>query len=263
MESVEHAAIVTGSATGIGAAVAKNLAARGYGVVINYTRSEAEAKETKAACVHAGGQAVLCRGDVSRDEVCQRLARAALDSFGRIDVLVNNAGVTKFVATADLEGLSKADFEYIFGVNVVGAFQMTRAAAPALKSSGRGCIVNLSSYSGMSGLGSSIAYAASKGALNTLTRGLAHALAPEIRVNAICPGYVDTRWGRRGVKDEATYENFKNKLESNLPLKTIPIAEDVAETVLWFIDGGRSITGETVIIDGGKHLVGDVSISDH
>ena len=161
------------------------------------------------------------------------------------------------------EGLSKADFEYIFGVNVVGAFQMTRAAAPALKSSGRGCIVNLSSYSGMSGLGSSIAYAASKGALNTLTRGLAHALAPEIRVNAICPGYVDTRWGRRGVKDEATYENFKNKLESNLPLKTIPIAEDVAETVLWFIDGGRSITGETVIIDGGKHLVGDVSISDH
>ena len=115
----------------------------------------------------------------------------------------------------------------------------------------------------MSGLGSSIAYAASKGALNTLTRGLAHALAPEIRVNAICPGYVDTRWGRRGVKDETTYENFKDKLESNLPLKTIPVAEDVAETVLWFIDGGRSITGETMIIDGGKHLVGDVSISDH
>ena len=263
MKSVQRAAIVTGSATGIGAAVAKNLAARGYGVVINYTRSEAEAKETEAACVQAGGEAVLCPGDVSRDEDCRRLARTAMDSFGRIDVLVNNAGVTKFVATADLEGLSKADFEHIFGVNVVGAFQMTRAAAPALKSSGQGCIVNLSSYSGMSGLGSSIAYAASKGALNTLTRGLAHALAPEIRVNAICPGYVDTRWGRRGVKDETTYENFKDKLESNLPLKTIPIAEDVAETVLWFIDGGRSITGETVIIDGGKHLVGDVSISDH
>ena len=258
---MENAAIVTGSATGIGAAVAKNLATRGYGIVINYTRSESEAKETQTACMQAGGQAVLCRGDVSIDEDCVRLTRTALDNFGRLDVLVNNAGVTKFVATAELAGLSKQDFEHIFGVNVVGAFQMTRAAAPALKSSGQGCIVNISSYSGMSGLGSSIAYAASKGALNTLTKGLAHALAPEIRVNAICPGYVDTRWARRGL-DDTTYENFKDKLESNLPLKSIPIAEDVAETVLWFIDGGRSITGETLIIDGGKHLVGDVSISD-
>ena len=235
---------------------------RGFGVVINYTRSEDEAKETQAACVQAGGQAVLCRGDVSIDEDCRRLAKAALDSFGRIDVLVNNAGVTKFVPTTDLEGLSKADFEHIFGVNVVGAFQMTRAAVPALKFSGNGSIVNMSSYSGMSGLGSSIAYAASKGALNTLTKGLAHALAPEIRVNAICPGYVDTRWGRRGL-DETTYEKFKDELEANLPLKKIPIAEDAAEAVLWFIDGGRSITGETLIIDGGKHLAVDISISDN
>ena len=261
MTDTQPIAIVTGSATGIGAAVAKGLAARGYGVVINYTRSEAEAKETRSACLQAGGQAVLCAGDVSVDEDCRRLVQTALDQFGRLDVLVNNAGVTKFVATADLDGLNKADFEHIFGVNVVGAFQMTRAAAPALKSSGRSSIVNVSSYSGMSGMGSSIAYAASKGALNTLTKGLAHALAPAIRVNAICPGYVDTRWGRRGL-DETSYEQFKNKLEANLPLEKIPVAEEAAEAVLWFIEGARSITGETLIIDGGKHLVGDVSISD-
>ena len=261
MTAVQRAAIVTGSATGIGAAVAKNLAKRGYGIVINFTRSEDEAKQTQAVCLEAGAEAILCAGDVSVDEDCRRLAAAALDYFGRLDVLVNNAGVTKFVATADLDGLSKDDFEHIFGVNVVGAFQMTRAAVPALKSSDHASIVNVSSYSGISGMGSSIAYAASKGALNTLTKGLAHALAPEIRVNAVCPGYVDTRWGRRGL-DETSYEQFKDKLEASLPLKKIPLAEDVAEAVLWFIDGGRSITGETLIIDGGKHLVGDVSISD-
>ena len=230
-------------------------------MVINYTQSETEAQAAKSACLQAGGQAVLCRADVSVDEDCRRLVDEALAEFGRLDVLVNNAGVTKFVPTADLEGLSKADFEHIFGVNVVGAFQMTRAGVPALKTSGRGRIVNVSSYSGMSGLGSSIAYAASKGALNTLTKGLAHALGPEITVNAICPGYVDTRWARRGL-DDSTFEKFKNKLETNLPLKSMPLAEDVAESVLWFIDGARSITGETLIIDGGKHLVGDVSISD-
>ena len=261
MNNPQLGAIVTGSATGIGAAVAKCLAARGYGVVINYTVSENEAKQTQAACIEAGGEAVLCRADVSVDADCQRLVETALNRFARLDVPVNNAGVTKFVPTADLDGLDKSDFERIFGVNVVGSFQMTRAAVPALKSSGHGSIVNVSSYSGMSGMGSSIAYSASKGALNTMTKGLAHALAPEIRVNAVCPGYVDTRWGARGL-DETSYAQFKEQLVATLPLKKIPLAQDAAEAVLWFIDGGAAITGETLVIDGGKHLVGDVSISD-
>ena len=168
---VAKAAIVTGSATGIGAAVARALASRGWGVVINYTRSEREARETVAACRAAGGEAVLCRGDVAVDGDCRRLVATALESFGRVDALVNSAGTTKFVAAADMDGLDAADFERIFAVNVLGAYQMTRAARAALEASGDGAIVNISSYSGMNGLGSSLPYAASKGALNTLTRG--------------------------------------------------------------------------------------------
>ena len=148
-----------------------------------------------------------------------------MPAYGRIDALVNNAGTTKFVASEDLDGLSLADFQRIFGVNVFGAFQMTRAAAPALLDAGRGAIVNVSSLSGMTGLGSSLAYAASKGALNTLTQGLAHTLAPEIRVNAVCPGYADTRWGRAGL-DDAGYARFKRGLESVLPLRVMPSADD-------------------------------------
>ena len=197
---VTKAAIVTGSATGIGAAVARALASRGWGVVINYTRSEREARETVAACRAAGGEAVLCRGDVAFDADCRRLVATALEAFGRLDALVNNAGITKFVAADDMDGLDAADFDRIFAVNVLGAFQMARAARATLEASGDGAIVNLSSYSGMNGLGSSLAYAASKGALNTLTKGLAHTLAPHVRVNAVCPGYADTRWARVGPR---------------------------------------------------------------
>jgi NAD(P)-dependent dehydrogenase (short-subunit alcohol dehydrogenase family) len=261
MSKVQTAAIVTGSATGIGSAIAKRLATRGFGVLINYTRSEAEARATADACRAAGGAAVLSRGDVADDEACRRLAATALHEFGRIDVLVNCAGTTKFVPPKDLDSLSKADFERIFGVNVVGAFQMARAAAPALRASGNGSIVNISSYSSMSGLGSSLAYAASKGALNTLTKGLAHTLAPEIRVNAVCPGYVDTRWGRRGL-DEAAYAAFKRKFESRVPLRAMPVADDVAEAVLWFAVGGRTVTGQLLVLDAGEHMAGGISISE-
>ena len=260
MSKVLSAAIVTGSATGIGAAIAKRLAALGWGVVINYTRSEAEARETAAACGAAGGAAILCAGDVSEDEDCRRLVATALSEFGRIDVLVNCAGTTKFVPPKDLDSLSREDFERIFGVNVLGAFQMVRAAAPALRASGRGSIVNISSYSSFSGLGSSLAYAASKGALNTLTKGLAHTLAPDIRVNAVCPGYVDTRWGRRGL-DEAAYASFKQKFETHIPLRLMPVADDVAEAVLWFATGGRAVTGQLLVLDAGEHMAGGISIS--
>lgn len=259
--AVESAAVVTGSATGIGAAVAMRLAALGWGVLINYTRSEEEARATLAACREAGGQAVLCQADVRSDEDCRRMAQASLDAFGRIDGLVNNAGITKFVSAGDLDGLQRTDFERLFGVNVLGAFQMTRAVLPTLQASGRGAIVNVSSYSGINGLGSSLAYAASKGALNTLTKGLAHTLAPKVRVNAVCPGYVDTRWGRAGL-DEASYQAFKAKLRVEMPLRRMVRAEEVAEAVVWFLSASPTVTGQLLVIDAGEHMAGGLSIAD-
>ena len=179
--------VVSGSATGLGAAVAKGVAAKGARVVINYTKSLGDAEETVQACADLGTEALLCQGDVSSDADCRRMAAAALEKWGRIDGLVNNAGASKFASHADLESLTGDDFLHIYNVNVVGAYQMTRAAAPHMKAQGRGTIVNVSSISAITGAGSSIAYAASKGALNTMTASLARALAPEIRVNAVCP----------------------------------------------------------------------------
>ena len=261
MQEILKAAIVTGSATGIGAAVARVLAGRGWGVVINFTRSEVEAEATASACRDLGGQTIVCRADVADDNDCRRMVDTALGAFGRLDALVNNAGTTKFVPANDMDGLDADDFARIFGVNVLGAFQMARATRAALESSGNGSIVNISSYSGMTGLGSSLIYAASKGALNTLTKGLAHTLAPHIRVNAVCPGYADTRWGRAGL-DDAAYEQFKSKLEQTLPLGKMLSAEDVAESVLWFLDAGRMVTGQLLVIDSGEHMSGGIAPSD-
>ena len=191
--------VVTGSATGLGAAVARQLASKGGRVVINYTKSLTEAQETAASCVEQGGEAILCQADVSNDSDCRRMAQEALNRWGRIDGLVNNAARSKIVPHADLEGLTADDFNQIFAVNVVGAYQMVRAVAPAMQAQGQGSVVNISSGSGFSGSGSSIAYAASKAALNVMTLSLARALAPEIRVNAVCPGVMQTRWWREGL----------------------------------------------------------------
>ena len=186
--------IITGSATGLGAAVALRLAGKGSNVVINYTKSESEAKATAAACEELGVGSLLCRADVSDAADCRRMASAAIERFGRIDGLVNNAAQSKISPHADLEALTADDFMSIFSVNVVGPYQMVRAVTPQMKQQGKGAIVNISSLSGITGSGSSIAYAVSKGALNTMTMSLARALAPEIRVNAVLPGVMQTRW---------------------------------------------------------------------
>jgi len=246
-------AIVTGSATGIGAATAHALAARGCRVVINYTRSEAEARETQAACASLGVETLLVQGDVSDDADCRRLAQAAIDRWGRIDVLVNNAGTTQFVDHANLDGLSAADFLRTYGVNVVGPFQMTRAVVPAMRSGGRGAIVNVSSLAGVLGTGSSISYAASKGALNTMTLALARSLAPEIRVNAVCPGIVEGRWLRNGLGEEG-YEAALKRQEASTPLRRAATPDEVAGAVLWLIEGGDLVTGEILLLDAGAHL---------
>ena len=246
--------VVTGSATGLGAAVARRLAARKANVVINYTRSKLEAEETAAACREQGGDAILCQADVSSDEDCRRMADEALAWWGRIDGLVNNAARSKIVAHADLDGLSGEDFQAIFAVNVVGAYQMVRAVTPAMKAQGRGAIVNISSGSGFSGSGSSIAYAASKAALNVMTLSLARALAPEIRVNAICPGVMQTRWWRDGLGEE-NYNAFIERYAQRTPLKTAGHPDTVAEPVVWLLEGAEHVTGETIMVDAGSHLV--------
>ena len=258
--AVRKSAIVTGSATGIGRAVALRLARLGWGVALNYTRSADEMDETERLCREAGGDPVVVRGDVSEDTACRALAAAAEDRWGRLDGLVSNAGVTKFVAPGDLESLAKEDFERILGVNLVGCWQAARAAAPSMKRTGRGSIVAVSSLAAFTGAGSSAAYAASKAALNTLTLSLARMLAPEIRVNAVCPGYTDTRWGRRGLGD-SRYEAFAAALTDRLPLGRMVSADDVAETVLWFLTGGAAVTGQTLAVDAGEHLMGGISIA--
>jgi len=248
------AAIVTGSASGIGAATAIALAGRGANVVVNYTKSEAEAHATAAAVRAAGAECLLVQGDVSQDEACRRLAGAALDAWGRIDILVNNAGATKFAAHRDLDALSAEDFARIYAVNVIGPFQMTRACAGALKASGAGAVVNISSLGGIAGLGSSIAYAASKGALNTLTLSLARVLAPEIRVNAVCPGYVATRWFTDHFGAERS-ARIGAEQEKAAPLKRAGQPDDIADTVLFLCGtASRHMTGEMLMVDGGLHL---------
>ena len=254
----DRVAIVTGSATGIGAAVAIGLARRGARVVVNYSRSAAEAGETAEAVHKAGGAKAdsvrVVQANVTLDEDCRKLAAAAMEAWGRIDILVNNAGTTKFASHADLDALSAEDFANIYAVNVIGPYQMVRAARPALKASGDGAIVNISSIAGIAGIGSSIAYAASKGALNTLTLSLARVLAPEIRVNAVCPGYVATGWFKNRFGEEQFEKITANAAEA-APLKRAADAGEIAHTAL-FLAGpeSRNITGEFIVTDGGMHL---------
>jgi 3-oxoacyl-[acyl-carrier protein] reductase len=249
----EWVGIVTGSATGIGAATARMLAARGARVVVNYTRSEAEAKETVAACREAGGEAILCQANVAEDADCQRMARAALDEWGRIDGLVNNAGTTKIVPHDDLDGLSAEDFQRIYAVNVVGPFQMTRAVVSAMKAQGAGSIVNISSIAGVAGIGSSVAYAASKGALNTMTLSLARALGPEIRFNTVCPGFVQGRWQQEWLGEEGYAARLKSE-EATTPLGRAGSPDDMAEVALMFLLSCHNVTGEIIMSDSGRHL---------
>ncbi len=247
--------LITGGGTGIGAATARVLAGHGWRVALNYRASRDEAEATAAACGNVGTDAITIQGDVAIDADCRRMADRALSHWGRIDGLVNNAGTTRVVAAADLEGLTAEDFHAAYATNVVGAYQMTRAVAPAMKRAGQGSVVNVSSIVGIVGGGSSTAYAASKGALNTMTLALARALAPEIRVNAVCPSFVETRWVT-GKMDADQYARVKAGVEASSPLKRICTADDVAESIAWFIEGGRVVTGEILMLDSGIHLFG-------
>jgi 3-oxoacyl-[acyl-carrier protein] reductase len=247
-------AIVTGSATGVGAAAVLMLAQRGYDVLINYSKSEREARESEAACRSAGADTLLMQGDVADDAACRALAEAAVVRWKRLDALVNNAGVTTFKGGGHWDAMDAEVFRHIMGVNVLGTFQMVRACAPHLRAA-RGAIVNVSSIAGALGIGSSVPYIASKGAVNSMTLHFARALAPHVRVNAVCPGLITTRWFTDGMGEQA-YQKIKANYEQTTPLQTAASPEDIADAVVWLVDGARTTTGELLLLDGGRHLGG-------
>ena len=252
--------VVTGSASGLGAAAAAILARDGARIVVNYASSQKEAEQTADLCRTAGGEVVLVQGDVSQDDDCRRIVAAAAP-WGRLDALINNAGITKHMAHNNLDGLSADDFQRLFAVNTIGPYQMVRAARALLEAgaaaSGRNAaVVNVSSIAGINGGGSSAAYAASKAALNAITLSLARALAPLIRVNAICPGYIDTTWFEKG-RGAAAAAQVRENIKSKVPLKSASTAEDVAKLVCFLATPASSqMTGEIVRIDAGMHLAG-------
>ncbi len=248
-------AIVTGSAVGVGRATAIDLAKRGANVVINYSRSEDDAKEAVRLVEAEGAKALLVRADVSDDAQVQSMVAQTVDAFGGLHILVNNAAMTHFVAFQDLDGMKAEYWDDVFNVNVKGAFFCARAAAKAMKQSGGGAIVNIASVAGVRAVGSSIAYAASKAALINMTIALARVLGPDVRVNAVAPGFIETRWLKSGLGDQV-YEAGKAHQIRQAPLKAVCQPEDVSQLVLSLIEGADLVTGECIVIDGGVGIAG-------
>ncbi|WP_136481089.1 SDR family NAD(P)-dependent oxidoreductase [Cognatitamlana onchidii] len=241
--------LITGSATGVGAAAIIEFAKRGWNVVINYSRSENEALALSKECVSLGVNTLVCQANVGIDAECKQLVSKVIDTFGRVDVLVNNAGTTKFCDYNDLNGLTEKDFYDVYQVNVVGAYQMVKYSAPHLKSV-QGSVVNISSMSAISGVGSSIAYSASKGALSTMTLSLAHALAPDVRVNGICPGFIQTRWTKDFLGKR--YESVKKEFEKAALINKTSLPEDIAKGIIYLAIDAKTTSGQLLTIDGGQ-----------
>ncbi len=247
-------ALVTGGATGIGEATVLHLARSGVaGVVINYRSAKEQAEDVAAEVGRLGVEAMCVYADLTDDDQVRRMMLQAGEHFGRLDVLVNNAGVTHWVPISDLEGLTDAMWDEILDVNVKGAFRCTRAAA-ALLSEAHGAVVNVSSISGVLAPStlSSIAYGTAKAALIYLTRALAVALAPDVRVNAVAPAFTDTKWMKDHFGDD--YDQTIARASANFPLGRIATTEDVAEAIASLVTGSDFVTGQTLIIDGGLSL---------
>lgn len=246
--SSRKAALVTGAATGIGRSATLALARAGYDVALNYSSSEAAARETAAEAGKLGARTLLVRCDVSDEAGVRAMLRKVEDAFGRLDVLINNAGITAPWKPKDLETLSLEDWDRVFAVNVRGLFQVTRASIKLLKAS-RGCVVNTASIVGLRPGPQPLPYAASKAAVVNLTKTLAWNLGPEIRVNAVAPGWMEGDWMRRMLKDK--YDELMGKRAKATPLKRVVTADDVAETMMSLVEANRFVTGEVIVIDGG------------
>jgi 3-oxoacyl-[acyl-carrier protein] reductase len=242
------AALVTGAASGIGRAAALALARAGYDVAINYSSSEKAARETAAEAEKLKAKTLLVRCDVSDEAGVRAMLKSVGEKFGRLDVLINNAGTTAPWTPKDLETLSLDDWDRVFAVNVRGLFQVTRAAVPLLKAS-KGCVVNTASIVGLRPGPQPLPYAASKAAVVNLTKTLAWNLGPDIRVNAVAPGWMEGEWMQRMLKDK--YEDLMGKRAKATPLKRVVTAEDVAETMMSLVQSNRFVTGEVIVIDGG------------
>jgi 3-oxoacyl-[acyl-carrier protein] reductase len=254
MELKDRVALVTGGATGIGRATVLHLARSGTaGLVINYRTAKEQAEQIAAEVRQIGAEAMCVYADVKNDDQVRQMVRQVGERFGRLDVLVNNAGVTHWVPVADLEGLTDAMWDDIMDVNVKAAFRCTRAAV-ALLSEAQGVVINVSSISGILATvtSSSLAYGAAKAALIYLTRGLAVALAPKVRVNAVAPAFTDTQWMRKHYGDD--YDQIVAQAASNYPLGRIARTEDVAEAIVSLVTGGDFVTGQTLVVDGGLSL---------
>ncbi|WP_449603167.1 SDR family NAD(P)-dependent oxidoreductase [Paenibacillus sp. Marseille-Q9583] len=246
MDLNNKVALITGGGTGIGKAVSLELARRGALVAVNYSRSEPEAYETVNTIINQGGQAIAVQADVSTDQEVRSMVHSIIQHFGTVDLLVNNASITKHIALGDLEKATEEVWDELYDVNVKGMFFCARAVAPYMNLSGSGTIVNLGSIAGQTGLGSSLPYAVSKAAVHGLTKSLAHALAPTIRVNCVAPGAVATRWwsGR---------EEQMHKLAPNLLLQRISSTEDIAQFVCATLEQ-EAMTGQIITVDSGQTL---------
>ena len=246
-------AIVTGGSRGVGAATAKMLYKNGWNVIITCSSSIEEAEKVAKECSNETAQVIALQADVSNDLDCKATINKAIEKWNRIDALINNAGTTKFVWDhSDLNSLDAEDFQHIYAVNVVGPFQMVKASKEHLLKSANPCVVNVSSIGGIKGIGSSLAYASSKGALNSMTLSMARNLGP-IRVNAVCPGFIEGEWLKKGMGPEM-YEAVKLRVQTTTPLKKTCTPESVAEVIVNLIETSELMTGQLVTVDGGASL---------
>jgi 3-oxoacyl-[acyl-carrier protein] reductase len=249
MNDPKPAALVTGASTGIGRSAAIALAKNGYNVVVNYSRSEDAAKMTAREVETAGTRAFLYRCDVRDDDGVRAMLAAVEKKFGRLDALINNAGTTVDVPPANFEEMTVAAWNRVFSVNVLGVFLVTRAAVPLLRKSPNGCIVNTCSIAGLRPSAQPLPYAASKAAVANLTKTLANALGPKIRVNAVAPGWIEGEWMKRTLAEN--YDGLMARRAKYTPLKRCCTEDDVADSMLSLILHNRFVTGEIIIVDGG------------
>ena len=245
----KRAALVTGSASGIGAAAALALAEAGYDIAINYSKSEARARETAARCEAAGATAIVVGADVSAEAEVVAMIAACESEFGRLDVLINNAGTTVETPPGKIDEVDLDAWDRVFAVNVRGLFQVSRAAAALLRKSDNACIVNTCSIAGLRPGPQPFPYAASKAAVANLTQTLAGALGPEIRVNAVAPGWIEGEWMERTLAEN--YDGLMARRAKYTPLKRCATTRDVAEVMLSLIESNRFVTGQIVVVDGG------------
>jgi 3-oxoacyl-[acyl-carrier protein] reductase len=246
MDMKNKVALVTGGGTGIGRATSLTLARRGATVAVNYARSQDEAEETVQTIKEAGGRALAIQANVSQDREVRAMVATIVQQFGAVDLLVNNASITRHIALDDLEAVTEEVWDELYAVNVKGMFYCARAAAPLMKKQKQGAIVNVGSIAGLTGSGSSLPYAVSKAAVHGLTKSLARALAPEIRVCSVVPGAVATRWW-------TGQEERMQRLSRDTLLQRIATAEDIAQCICSALEQ-EAMTGQIITIDSGQTL---------